>query len=213
MQAKHADSRDEFAPLKAAKQLRRGKRISEVEQIYGRVQEPPSTHPSNSSSSQGEPPEFRNEPSLPELTPDFFSSAFFKRLLIQRGSGANELTSGPIIDPIAFPRRYLSAPVPSAAAMGPEGAILCHVLFSWAASYGVNERGELDVPEGGGGADETERETQREMRRRNTQSAIRIVLKEIDEAAIMRKPSWDGVRCMLMVLPLTEGEFPSTWLI
>ena len=115
--------------------------------------------------------------------------------------------SGPIIDPVAFPRRYLSAAIPSAAAMGPEGAILCHVLFSWAASYGVNERGELDVPEGGGGADETERETQREMRRRNTQSAIRIVLKEIDEAAIMRKPSWDGVRCMLMVLPLTEGGF------
>lgn len=91
--------------------------------------------------------------------------------------------------------------------MGPEGAILCHVLYCWAASYGVNERGELDVPEGGGTANEGEREVHREIRRRNTQSAIRVVLKEIDDAAIMRRPTWDGVRCLLLVLPLTEGGF------
>jgi hypothetical protein len=34
--------------------------------------------------------------------------------------------------------------------MGPEGAILCHVLYAWAVSYGVDEQGQLDVPDGGG---------------------------------------------------------------
>lgn len=127
---------------------------------------------------------------------------------------ANDL--GPILDPVEFVSRYLHASPPSAAAMGTEGAILCHVLYAWALSYGVDENGTLDVPEGGDAPDgpvdliqpslgERKREADREIRKVRMKLALEVILKEIDEAGIMRKPSWDGVRALLMILPLTEG--------
>lgn len=72
---------DEFAPMKAAKQLRRGKRISEIEMLYGkqatnavastadtRIQTVPAQSPTSA---------------LPELSPEFFDSAFFRRFQVQ----------------------------------------------------------------------------------------------------------------------------------
>ena len=102
--------------------------------------------------------------------------------------------------------------------MGPEGAILCHVLYAWAVSYGVDENGELDVPEGGEvidervdlkvlGERERKREADRQKRRSKLKGLLEIILKEIDDFGILRKPSWDGVRSLLLVLPLTEGMF------
>jgi hypothetical protein len=124
---------------------------------------------------------------------------------------------GPIIDPIEFVNRYLSINPPTAAAMGPEGAILCHVLYAWAVSYGVDEHGNLDVPEGGDAPDapidlhgqgegEHKREADRRERKSRMARVVESILKSIDEAGVMRKPSWDGVRALLLILPLTEGE-------
>jgi hypothetical protein len=104
--------------------------------------------------------------------------------------------------------------------MGPEGAILCHILYAWAVSYGVDERGQLDVPEGGGtplgplspmspGENEVRREGDRQRRFTKMKLAVQIILREIDECGVMRKPSWDGVRALLLILPLTEGRCPS----
>ena len=131
------------------------------------------------------------------------------------------LISGPILDPVEFVGRYLSASPPSAAAMGPEGAVLCHVLYAWATSYGVDEYGELDVPEGGNASDtpislmepnegEAKREADRQRRRVKLIAVLTEVLKEVDEAGIMRKPSWDGVRALLLILPLTDGKLCKT---
>lgn len=100
--------------------------------------------------------------------------------------------------------------------MGPEGAVLCHVLYAWALSYGVDHRGELDIPEGGGeslgvlsvvspGPNEMRREADRQTRFEQMRKVIEIALREIDEIGIMRKPTWDGVRVLLLILPLTEG--------
>jgi hypothetical protein len=100
--------------------------------------------------------------------------------------------------------------------MGPEGAILCHVLYAWALSYGVDENGQLDIPEGGGsplgplslvapGENEMRREGDRQRRFSRMKSVVELVLREIDECGIMRKPTWDGVRSLLLILPLTEG--------
>jgi hypothetical protein len=100
--------------------------------------------------------------------------------------------------------------------MGPEGAILCHVLYAWALSYGVDHNGDLDIPEGGGdqlGAlpltgpspSELQREVDRARRFLAMQKAVEVVLREIDECGVMRKPTWDGVRVLLLILPLTEG--------
>jgi len=112
--------------------------------------------------------------------------------------------------------RYLAASPPSAAAMGTDGSILCHVLYAWALSYGVDETGVLDVEEGGESPDgpidlvtqsvgEVKREHDRMARKARMEVALRYILKEIDEAGILRKPSWDGVRALLMILPLTDG--------
>lgn len=124
--------------------------------------------------------------------------------------------AGPILDPTDFVARYLSYGDPRAANLGPEGAILCHVLYAWAVSYGVNEYGQLDVPEGGGtsgtpislldpGKDEIKREEDRQTRFKKMRIAVEVVLEEIDGCGILRKPTWDGVRVLLLLLPLTEG--------
>lgn len=81
--------RDEYAPLKAAKQLRRGKRISEIEMLYGtsatnaavatrseEVTINTSRSPSKSTDGVG--------PILPDLTKAFFESPFFRRFQVQR---------------------------------------------------------------------------------------------------------------------------------
>jgi hypothetical protein len=70
---------DEYAPMKAAKQLRRGKRISEVESKYGKDAVELATI--------GSPIEEKATPKvsvIPELTPEFFQSAFFRRFQVQR---------------------------------------------------------------------------------------------------------------------------------
>ena len=102
--------------------------------------------------------------------------------------------------------------------MGPEGAILCYVLYAWAVSYGVDQRGLLDVPEGGGVPDapidmlnpdtgELKREADRQRRRTKMIGVLEVILKRIDQCGVMRKPTWDGVRALFLVLPLTEGKW------
>lgn len=203
--------RDEYAPIKIAKQLRRGKRISEIEMLYGKSAASAAASNADESSSDASKspgkPNIKEEFVLPELSKAFFESAFFRRFQIQR----------PIIDPTEFVNRYLSFSPPYAAALGPEGAILCHVLYAWAVSYGVDEHGRLDVPEGGDAPDEhvdlskhsageLKREQDRQRRKDTMRGVLEYILRRIDECGVMRKPSWDGVRALLMILPLTEGK-------
>jgi hypothetical protein len=79
----------------------------------------------------------------------------------------------------------------------------------------VNEFGELDVDDADQADDvlpgvnvETSarqaREHSREQRKRKTNAVVQTILKEIDDAGVMRRRTWDGVRCLLLVLPLTE---------
>ncbi|WVR07145.1 hypothetical protein IAU60_004186 [Kwoniella sp. DSM 27419] len=201
---------DEFAPLKAAKQLRRGKRISEIEMLFGKSAANAAMvhqHGEGSDDSSLSPSKGKDkEEGIPDLAKDFFESAFFRRFQVQR----------PIIDPGNFIERYLSSPTPTAAAMGPEGSVLCHVLYAWAVSYGVDEYGRLDVTEGGGAPiddldlimpceGEMIREADRTRRKERMRHVVEIILQEIDQYGLLRKPTWDGVRVLLMVLPLTDG--------
>ncbi|KIR24802.1 hypothetical protein I309_06357, partial [Cryptococcus deuterogattii LA55] len=204
---------DEFAPIKAAKQLRRGKRITEIEQLYGKsASNSASVHDSASTSSVDQPlssiksDSQRVQPIIPQLTREFFESDFFRRFQVQR----------PLIDPGNFLERYLSKTNPHETAMDIENAILCHVLYAWAVSYGVDEYGRLDLPEGGrepltgvnvtsACPGEAQREKDRSVRMEKMKSVVEVILKEIDDCGVMRKPTWDGVRVLLMILPLTEG--------
>lgn len=107
--------------------------------------------------------------------------------------------------------------------MGPIGAILCHVLYAWASSYGIDESGEPTIMRYGwhlssaanGSAQQDnvrrDREAARQRQLEQTNLAVKEILKEIDQAGIYRNMSWDGVRCMLLILPLTECKlFHST---
>jgi hypothetical protein len=146
---------------------------------------------------------------IPDLKKEFLSSAFYRRWHVQR----------PICDPTDFARRYLAHDPPRAHHMGHEGSLMCHILYAWACSYGVDEAGALDVPERnwpGGilpaengyvwGHDQV-RDRDRLKRRAKTDGVVANILKEIDDAGIMRRHSWDGVRCLLLILPLTECKF------
>lgn len=122
------------------------------------------------------------------------------------------------MDTLEFVTRYLSNPIPCSAAMGREGAVLCHCLYAWAVSYGVDERGQLDTSERDhlepisllAPADsEAKQQAERQRRLEKTFRIVRTILREIDEYGILRKPSWDGVRALLLLLPLTEGESPT----
>lgn len=169
----------------------------------------------------------RSEFRIPDLKPSFFESDFYRRFHIQSKCVSPLLSCkvlivepiGPIIDPIDFKQRYFSNVPYSAAGMGPIGAILCHVLYAWASSYGIDESGEPTIMREGwhsppatansAHADNVrrDRETARQRQLDQTNLAVKEILKEIDQAGIYRNMSWDGVRCMLLILPLTECEF------
>jgi hypothetical protein len=53
---------------------------------------------------------------------------------------------------------------------------------------------------------EVKREADRQARFEKMKVAVDVILEEIDACGILRKPTWDGVRVLLLLLPLTEGE-------
>lgn len=115
---------------------------------------------------------------------------------------------GPIIDPVEFRGRYIgwlqhhqtpnsNASLSSATApLSGEGQLLAKVLVAWAAAYGVDESGVEDPHNS---------HVDVQKRRIRVKSMIEEIITVIDSLGILRKPSWDGVRVLLMTLPLTEG--------
>lgn len=82
---------DEYAPVKAAKQLRRGKRISEMESLYGRNPADMTAVFRSPEGSMTSPKGKGVETFIPDLTPEFFASAFFRRFQVQRQSLMSEM--------------------------------------------------------------------------------------------------------------------------
>jgi hypothetical protein len=77
-----------------------------------------------------------------------------------------------------------------------EGQLLAKILVVWAAAYGVDESG----------AEQPENSAVDVQKRRNkVKGMLEEVIKLIDGLSLLRKPTWDGVRCLLLTLPLTEG--------
>lgn len=116
-----------------------------------------------------------------------------------------------------FVARYVSKPVICAAAMGQDGSVLCHALYAWAVSYGVDECGNVDVPEAAGSDTlsgvkieqtdmEPSQDRDRQQRMVKTARVVHTILREIDDFGLLRKPSLDGVLALLLTLPLTEGK-------
>ena len=67
----------------------------------------------------------------------------------------------------------------------------------WAASYGVNEKGE-----------ENPNNSDLDVDRRTTlvKAMVEELIGIIDMMGLLHRPSWDGVRVLLMTLPLAESK-------
>ncbi|KAF5391806.1 hypothetical protein D9757_001781 [Collybiopsis confluens] len=206
---------DEFADVKAVKLLRRGRRLQQVEAIYGKTGE----HSASNSSYLGLPT--RIPSSIPHLQPEFFDSSFWQWFSLQR----------PILDPAEFSSRFY-AHAKGTHPLGYEGSLLAMLLVVWAASFGVDEYGSLqdgsiaypsddndisssNTRKGSMDLKYTDRDSSigeaisaRRVRKDRSESMLKEVLELVDLHSIMRRPTWDGVRVLLLILPLLEDIHP-----
>ncbi|KAH9951307.1 hypothetical protein B0H21DRAFT_276431 [Amylocystis lapponica] len=166
---------DEFAEVKAVKLLRRGRRLQQVEAVYGQN--------ASEESSLHSVPVPRSV--IPQLRPEFFSSPFFRRFHIQR----------PIVEPLEYCPRYFDFVKGNRDTLDPAGQLISLLFVVWAASFGVNEYGVEETHEGPDSL---------RHRKERVKEMLQEVLYLIDVHGILRKPSWDGVRALLLVLPLTQ---------
>lgn len=109
---------------------------------------------------------------------------------------------GPILDRDEYVERYhkfLDEGVP----LGSAGELIAQTLRAWAVSFGFDENG-CEVA-----ASATENQTAALSRRKSqTNQRVRIILRAVDVNAIPRTISWDGVRVLLLLLPLTQDVMP-----
>ena len=114
--------------------------------------------------------------------------------------------AGPILDAVEFPARYL-AHCEGAKLLGNEAQLISMLLVVWAVSFGLNERGIAQ------GQDEsaTSAEIQgpgakRRQRKTKTEALLHDIMEQIDFYGVLRRPTLDGVRVLLLLLPLLEGK-------
>lgn len=139
---------------------------------------------------------------------------------------------GPILDPSEFAARF-AAHSRGSQPLGHEGSVISLLIVVWAAAYGIDERGVLmdelgfdrsasssslsdaGIPGPSSRSDSTPRSSSRTIRqlsrsrmgRRETiEPMIREILELVDYHGMLRRPSWDGVRVLLLLLPLMEGS-------
>ncbi|KDR81460.1 hypothetical protein GALMADRAFT_134896 [Galerina marginata CBS 339.88] len=198
---------DEFADVKAVKLLRRGRRLQQVEAIYGKVGD----QDGNSSSTDLH----SRTPTIPTLHSDFFVSPFWRWFTIQR----------PILDAGEFLARF-AAHCKGSQPLTNEGGLIAMLLVVWAASFGLNEKG---LPQTENSSDKTAVSDDnlsessspfspnvaydhpgngRRQWKNTTEGYIREVLEFIDLHGVLRRPTMDGVRVLLLLLPLLEEAQP-----
>ena len=103
---------------------------------------------------------------------------------------------GPILEPTEYCSRYSEWFSGSSDCLMFPGQLIALALVVWAASYGINEAGE-EVPE--------LRDEDPQVRKDRINEMLQELLYLVDIHGLLRKPSWDGVRALLLIMPLTEG--------
>ena len=97
-----------------------------------------------------------------------------------------------------FKDRYVQYVQGKTDSLSVAGQLIAMTLVVWAASFGLNEAGmedlQLDV-----GDTRSRKETINEM--------LQELLYLVDLHGILRKACWDGVRLLLLLLPLTQGVY------
>jgi hypothetical protein len=103
---------------------------------------------------------------------------------------------GPILDPDEFSSRYIKHYGGNETVLGPEGRLVASVLVIWAITFALDEAGlparHLSMQDAS-------------TRKETCNKAISQALHYIDYHGILRRPTWDGVRALLLLFPLTEG--------
>jgi hypothetical protein len=114
--------------------------------------------------------------------------------------------AGPILDAVEFPARYV-AHCKGGKLLGNEGQLISMLLVVWAVSFGLNEQGIVE------GEDEFSALTEsqgpgakRRQRKAKTETLLHEIMEQIDYYGILRRPTLDGVRVLLLLLPLLEGK-------
>ena len=102
----------------------------------------------------------------------------------------------PIIDPSEFCSRFFEFAKGNCNALDISGQLIAMILAVWATSFGVNEYGIEEV-------DNSPHAIR--SRQERTNEMVREVLQLIDMHGVVRKPTWDGVRALLLLSPLTQG--------
>ena len=112
--------------------------------------------------------------------------------------------SGPVLEPTEYCTRFSEWFNGTSDCLQFPGQLIALVLVVWAASYGINEAGE-EI------AELIDEDFQQRKERVNEMLFELLYL--IDIHGLLRKPSWDGVRVLLLTMPLTEGELNArSWL-
>ncbi|KAH9946221.1 uncharacterized protein BXZ73DRAFT_86390 [Epithele typhae] len=127
----------------------------------------------------------KEDADLHTLKPEFFRSSFFRRFHIQR----------PILEPTEYCPRFTEWFNGTSDCLLFPGQLIALVLVVWAASYGLDEGGE-EVPEFRG--------EDFQQRKERVNDMLVELLYLVDIHGLLRKPCWDGVRALLLILPLTE---------
>lgn len=88
------------------------------------------------------------------------------------------------------------------------------LLVVWAVSFGLNERG---IVESKGESSPTSAGSQgpgakRRQRKTRTETLLHEIMEHIDFYGVLRRPTLDGVRVLLLLLPLLEGKSSVPWL-
>jgi hypothetical protein len=139
---------------------------------------------------------------IPQMQLPFLSSSFFRRFCVQR----------PIIEPGEFVSRYI-AHLEGNVPLDMEGRMLAMVLVTWAASFGIDEYGGEDTQDGASDShgnphfsiDGDHLSHSKRARLLRTEAMVKEILTLVDLHGLLRSPSWDGVRVLLLLLPLTHG--------
>ncbi len=106
--------------------------------------------------------------------------------------------AGPILEPMEFKDRYVQYCQGTSDALTVAGQLIAMTLVVWAASFGLNESGTEDMQ-----VDVNDARSRKE----NINEMLQELLYLVDLHGILRKASWDGVRLLLLLLPLTQGVY------
>lgn len=146
------------------------------------------------------------------LRPEFFRSDFWRQFHAQSKSYVvlfhdvkpictAPLCLGPLLEPKVFLSRLEESQNGITDSLGVPGRLVAMCLVVWSASFGHNEEGKL--------SQFSEPKDWRLSVKSRTNNMVKELLYLIDSYGIIRKPTWDGLVTLLIILPLTKGNATS----